>query len=210
MHADHFVGLVESQIRYHSQMHGGEGLVASAYDTELFGHWWFEGVEWLKEVLTRMAASETIELCTASEWLEKHPPAGVVELPESSWGHAGTHVTWTNPETNWMWEAVHASERRMEELVARHAGATGRMEEALNQAARELVLLEASDWEFLYTTGQARQYAGDRFSEHVNRFNALGDAVDSGDEAQASALAAEYGERDNLFPDIDFRLFAAR
>ena len=210
MHADHFVGLVESQLRWHQSEHGGPGLVASAYDTELFGHWWFEGVEWLKEVLTRMASHDTIELVTASEWLEQHPPTEVVELPESSWGHEGTHVTWINPDTTWMWEAVHASEARMEELVARYPDTTGETEAALNQAARELVLLEASDWEFLYTTGQARQYAGDRFAEHVNCFNSLADAVDAGDEANASRLAREYGERDNLFPDIDYRLFAAR
>jgi 1,4-alpha-glucan branching enzyme len=210
MHADHFVGLVESQLRWHQGEHGGSGLVASAYDTELFGHWWFEGVQWLKEVLTRMAQSESIELVTASEWLEKHPPEDVVELPESSWGHAGTHITWINPETTWMWEAVHNCEARMEDLVARHADAVGSKEAALNQAARELVLLEASDWQFLYTTGQARQYAGDRFAEHVNRFKELADAIDAGDEMTSSRLAHEYGERDNLFPDIDYRLFAAR
>jgi 1,4-alpha-glucan branching enzyme len=210
MHADHFVGLVESQLRWHQTEYGGSGIVASAYDTELFGHWWFEGVQWLKEVLTRMAQSETIEMVTASEWLEKNPPTAVVNLPESSWGHAGTHVTWINPETSWMWDAVHSCERRMEELVDRHDGAAGSKQAALNQAARELVLLEASDWEFLYTTGQARQYAGDRFVEHVNRFNALADAIDSGNEPEATRLANEYAQRDNLFPDIDYKLFAAR
>ncbi|MDQ3928418.1 MAG: DUF1957 domain-containing protein, partial [Chloroflexota bacterium] len=63
------------------------------------------------------------------------------------------------------------------------------------------MLLQASDWEFLYTTGQARQYATDRFTEHVDRFNALADAVETSPE-QAANLAREYGERDNLFPDI--------
>ena len=58
-HAEHFVGLVESQLRNYADAHGGaQGFIASAYDTELFGHWWFEGVTWLKEVLTRLAANE--------------------------------------------------------------------------------------------------------------------------------------------------------
>ncbi len=213
-HADHFVSLVESQLRWYADTHDGKpGFIASAYDTELFGHWWFEGVTWLKETLTRLAANENIELCTASEWLESHPPEKIIDLPESSWGHAGTHVTWINPETSWMWEAVHSAERRMEDLVERHGDASEEIEEALNQAARELVLLEASDWEFLYTTGQARQYAGERFVEHVNRFNALADAVDAGEGdggMAAATLAREYAQRDNLFPDIDYRLFAAR
>jgi 1,4-alpha-glucan branching enzyme len=213
-HADHFVSLVESQLQWYADTHEGKpGFIASAYDTELFGHWWFEGVTWLKEVLTRLAANDNIELCTASEWLEAHPPEKIIDLPESSWGHAGTHVTWINPETSWMWEAIHSAERRMEGLVERYGHTSGEIEEALNQAARELVLLEASDWEFLYTTGQARQYAGERFVEHVNRFNALADAVDAGSEddgKKAATLAREYCKRDNLFPDIDFRLFASR
>jgi 1,4-alpha-glucan branching enzyme len=210
-HAQHFVSLVEGQLRDYAAAHDGQpGFVASAYDTELFGHWWFEGVTWLKEVLTRLASSNKVELCTASEWLQEQPPEQVIDLPESSWGHAGTHITWINPETSWMWEAVHAAENRMEALVAAHGEGANGMEQALNQVARELVLLEASDWEFLYTTGQARQYATERFTEHANRFNALADAVEGGNQEEATTLATQYGERDNLFPDIDYRLFAKR
>jgi 1,4-alpha-glucan branching enzyme len=98
----------------------------------------------------------------------------------------------------------------MEVLVERHPHAGGGTKDALNQAARELVLLEASDWEFLYTTGQARQYATDRFTEHTNRFNDLAGALEAGNEAGAASLAYEFHERDNLFPDIDYRLFAKR
>jgi 1,4-alpha-glucan branching enzyme len=213
-HADHFVSLLEEQFRWYNVKSGGTpGIIASAYDTELFGHWWFEGVQFLKEVLTRLAQHERIDMVTASEWLDQRPPERVIDLPESSWGHAGTHVTWINPETSWMWDSVHAAENRMEELVERFGSASGDVEAALNQAARELVLLQASDWEFLYTTGQARQYATDRFTEHVERFNALADAVEGSPEQgpeQAATLAREYGERDNLFPDIDYRLFAPK
>ena len=201
--------IVEKQLSEFSERHGGKkGLIASAYDTELFGHWWFEGVTWLKQVLTKLAASDTIELCTASEWLDRNPPEKALDLPESSWGHAGTHITWINPDTTWMWEAVQKAERQMEGLVDRFPHAQGSTKEALNQAARELLLLEASDWEFLYTTGQARQYAGDRFTEHANCFNELSSALEAGDEAKAGMLAHQYGERDNIFPDIDYRLFA--
>ena len=210
-HARHFVGLVEQQLRDFSATHGSEGLIASAYDTELFGHWWFEGVDWLKRVLTLLAEHKEIDLTTASDWLEAHVPDKVIDLPESSWGHAGTHITWINPETTWMWSAVYAAERRMEGLVDYYPSAEGGALEALNQAARELVLLEASDWEFLYTTGQARQYSTDRFAEHVSRFNNLAGALESGAEDESLLqLAREYNERDNLFPDIDYKLFACR
>lgn len=210
-HANHFVGLVAQQLRDFQAKHGKTGFIASAYDTELFGHWWFEGVDWLKRVLTLLAEHDEIELTTASEWLEAHPPDKVIDLPESSWGHAGTHITWINPETTWMWSAVYSAERRMEGLVDRYPSAEGGALEALNQAARELVLLEASDWEFLYTTGQARQYSTDRFAEHVDRFNNLAGALEfDADDASLRRLAQEYNERDNLFPDMDYKLFVRR
>lgn len=78
----------------------------------------------------------------------------------------------------------------------------------LNQAARELLLLESSDWPFLVTTGQARQYAIQRFSQHLERFNDLADSVEHG--LPDGALAARLWERDRLFPDIDYRWWATR
>lgn len=210
-HANHFVGLVKQKLSEYEAAHGEAGFIASAYDTELFGHWWFEGVDWLKRVLTLLADSDDVELTTASGWLEANPPSKVIDLPESSWGHAGTHITWINPETTWMWSAVYAAERRMEGLVSANPSASGGALEALNQAARELVLLEASDWEFLYTTGQARQYSTDRFTEHVSRFNDLAGALEFGsDDASLSRLARDYNQRDNAFPDIDYKLFIRR
>jgi 1,4-alpha-glucan branching enzyme len=211
-HAGHFVWLVESELRNYATTHGNRpGIIASAYDTELFGHWWFEGVAWLKEVLTRLAADDNVQLLTATEWLDRQPTEKAIDLPESSWGHHGTHVTWLNPDTQWMWDTVHDAEARMEALVSRFPDAQGVARDALNQAARELTLLESSDWEFLHTTGQARQYASDRFSDHANRFNSLADALENRNgEESALALTRSYAQRDNLFPDIDYRLFARR
>lgn len=210
-HAGHYCWLVSDLLNdFHSQ-NNSFGIIAAAYDTELFGHWWFEGIEWIKEVLRRLAASETVELTTASEFIEKHPPEDVLALKEGSWGQAGNHFTWLNADTEWMWPIVHAAELRMEELVAQHPNASASLAEILDQAARELLLLESSDWPFLITTGQAREYASNRFQEHVSRFNRLADIASSGevDEA-ASNLCQEFYELDNIFPDIDYRVFAAR
>jgi 1,4-alpha-glucan branching enzyme len=85
-HARHYVSLIEDLIRAHHQETGEYGLIASNYDTELFGHWWFEGIEWLKQVMNGLAKSEVVELTTASGYLETHPPQEVMSIPESSWG----------------------------------------------------------------------------------------------------------------------------
>jgi len=84
-HARHFAQLVEEQITEYHQTTGQYGIMSCAYDTELFGHWWFEGIDWIREVLLLLASSDVVELTTASEYVEQHPPEHALALPESSW-----------------------------------------------------------------------------------------------------------------------------
>ena len=201
-HAEHFASLVVDLLKDYQTSTSEPGIVVAAYDTELFGHWWFEGIDWLAEVLRLLAAGGEVELTTAGDYVTTHPPQDRLALPEGSWGQAGTHFTWRNADTEWMWPLTHEAERRMERLVADGSGNV----EVLNQAARELVLLESSDWPFLVTTGQAADYAVSRFLSHVERFNELADALETGRDA--SDRAAELFELDKVFPDIDHRDFS--
>ncbi len=205
-HAEHFVHLVGDLLRDSQRASGRSGLVASIYDTELFGHWWFEGVDWLGKALRNLAANADLELTTAGRYIERHPPTETLLIPESSWGSSGTHFTWDNGETHWMWEPIHEAEARMERFAVRYANADETQTIVLNQAARELLLAQSSDWPFLVTTGQAREYAIQRFSQHLERFNKLLMGLEIGSPNRE--LAEEYWELDKLFPDIDFRWFA--
>ena len=210
-HSSHYANLVEELITNFYQETGKFGIISAAYDTELFGHWWFEGVDWLKQVLRSLSESELVELTTASEFIRQHPPEDVLALPESSWGLGGGHFTWQNADTDWVWPIIHTASLRMEELVTRYPEANGAMKKILNQAARELVLMQSSDWPFLITTGQARQYAENRFLEHVNRFQQLADVAESGRVDKATLmLCNQIWELDKVFPDIDYRSFADR
>jgi 1,4-alpha-glucan branching enzyme len=109
-HARHFVGLVDELIQNYHEATGEYGIIASNYDTELFGHWWFEGVDWLKEVLRGISKLDKVDLTTASGFVEEHNPEDVMNLPESSWGMGGNHFTWMNVDTEWMWKPIHAAE----------------------------------------------------------------------------------------------------
>ncbi len=210
-HAHHYVGLVEELLVDYQANTGAYGIIASNYDTELFGHWWFEGVDWLKEVLGGLASSTRVDMTRASQFVDQHQPERVMSLPESSWGSGGTHFTWMNVDTQWIWPQIHAAERRIEELVARYPDATGDIRDVLNQAARELLLLESSDWPFLVTTGQAKEYASRRFSEHLQRFETLAEIAERGElTAEERTMLEELKEADNPFSHIDYRVFAAR
>lgn len=210
-HADHFVDTVTRLTReYHAETNK-PGCVVSAYDTELFGHWWFEGISWIKEVLRRLARSEQVELTSALDYIAANPPEEVIALPESSWGKGSDHSTWLNPETEWMWSLIHGSERAMESLAAKYPSAEGELLTTLNQCARELVLLESSDWPFLISTGQAKEYASGRFQQHLARFNNLAAISQRGllTDNDRRFLGNVMG-LDNPFPTIDYRNFAAR
>jgi 1,4-alpha-glucan branching enzyme len=205
-HADHFAHLVESLLQEYHDQSGRHGILCAMYDTELFGHWWFEGVDWIAGVLERLATSEQVELTTVGEFLEAHPPETAIHLPEGSWGAGGNHFVWDNADNSWMWPIVHAAEQRMAQAVQKWPEATGGSRQALDQAARELVLLQASDWPFLITTGQAKEYAISRFQQHVERFEGLMSGVEQG--SPDANLAQDLWERDKVFPEMDYRWFA--
>jgi 1,4-alpha-glucan branching enzyme len=209
-HAQHFASLVARLLSEYEQEAGKPGVISSAYDTELFGHWWFEGVDWLKEVLRLLAADSRVELTTATRMIEEYTPPGILDLPESSWGAGGGHDTWFNDETKWLWPKIHAAEKRMENIVKRSP--EGAEPDLLEQLARELLLLESSDWPFLITTGQAKEYATKRFNDHFNRFSQLAEMAESDENLTDANLArvAELEEKDNPFPTIDYRVFAER
>jgi 1,4-alpha-glucan branching enzyme len=205
-HADHFAHLVESLLQEYRDQSGRHGILCAMYDTELFGHWWFEGVDWIAGVLERLATSEQVELATVGGFLEAHPAETAIHLPEGSWGAGGNHFVWDNADNSWMWPIVHAAEQRMAQAVRKWPEATGGARKALDQAARELVLLQASDWPFMITTGQAREYAITRFQQHVERFENLMSGVERG--SPDTDLAQDLWERDKVFPEMDYRWFA--
>jgi len=206
-HAEHFAHMVTEMLQGYAEQSGSFGLVSANYDTELFGHWWFEGIDWIEGVLRHLATSETVELTTAGDFIKAHPPDTAVQLPEGSWGAGGTHFVWDNTDTHWMWPMIHEAEVKMAGMITAYPDAKGDDKEVLNQAARELLLLQSSDWPFLVTTGQAREYATQRFLQHIERFNML---VKSLQESEADINFARWcWEKDKIFPDIDYRWFAA-
>jgi len=212
--ADHFKNLVKDLLRAHTARFGEAGIVCSPYDAELLGHWWFEGPQWLYTVLKWMAQDPEIRLVTCSEHLAENPPKGGVALPEGSWGEGGFHWIWLNEWTIWTWKHVYDAEVELRDLLAEFAAPEERLRPVLEQAARELLLLESSDWQFLMSTWTARDYAEARVAEHYSCFKRLADlARKLGRRQEVSPQEWNYlsaiRERDRLFEVVDLGLFAA-
>lgn len=210
-HSRHFNNLVLSLLNSYQEKSGKPGIIMSAYDGELFGHWWFEGVQWLKSVLTSFSKENALEMVSSSRYIAEHPPADRIDLRWGSWGKAGDSSTWFNPDTEDLWNKIHLCERRMEDAIAHHSVTSESRRAFLNQSARELLLLQSSDWPFLITTGQAREYATSRFQIHYDHFNRLIDMTEKGAESdEESAFLKSLEERDNPFPSIDYKVFTRR
>jgi len=204
--ASHFVELVQDTLARASG--DGPGLVCSPYDSELFGHWWFEGPLWLEHVAREMTRAGVPRM-TLGEALQIVPPRATLALPEGSWGEGGDHRVWLNPDTEWTWDRVYSAEAEWVGHLTRLAGKdTPELRRVLAQATRELLLLQASDWQFLITTGTASDYAERRIAEHYAEFKRLcemAQALEAGDTLSPDAAASlrRLEREDFCFPDLD-------
>ncbi len=207
--SDHYTHLIENLLRDYKNSHDGkEGLVMVSFDTELFGHWWFEGVEFIKQVIEKLHDyHKDVEMMTAGAYVKKYPPKEAIQIPESSWGQGGHFYVWMNHLTEWMWPIIHSCEKRIIDIADRYEEKPEDklLLRALSQLARENLLLQSSDWPFLITTWQAKDYATDRFREHVARFETIADMIDANNIDEDKLREIE--EIDNCFADIDYRVY---
>ncbi len=175
-HAQDFCNYVKSRLREYRDRTGRHGVVVAAFDAELFGHWWFEGPQFLRDVILTLNADPDVDLQTASEFLAAHEPDKGVALPEGSWGEKGDHRVWANDKVNWMWDIEYRCEAIMGRMTFQLPWqSNAQIRGLLEDAARELLLLQASDWAFIITRQQAVDYGIKRFMLHVARFETLVD-----------------------------------
>lgn len=207
-HAKDFIEKRERQIEHLNIRMGRPPIIVAPYDAELFGHWWFEGPTWLEQVL-RLASDNAngISTVSCSDYLKLQSSHHTATPSASTWGDQGYSSYWINEENDWIYPYLHQAEEEMEKLASDLQGLTVNIlqERALNQAARSILLAQASDWPFIMKSGTTRDYAQKRITDHLARFNYLHDSIRKNNINQRYLLALET--MDNIFPDIDFRDF---
>ena len=214
-HAGHYKFLIAQALRRYFLDTGRPGAAVVAFDTELFGHWWFEGPQFLYHVIKWMHQDPELAAVTCSEHLERFPAVNRIGVAESSWGNHFDHSTWVNPEVEWVWERIYHAERELGYLAREFKN--GRLDpplsRILNQAAREAFLLMASDWQFMITNWSTRDHAEHRAHEHHADFERL--ARMAWDYGAGRAVAqddwtflADAEQRDRLLEDLDISFFA--
>lgn len=207
-HAGNFMFNRQKQIEYLSTVIDRKPLVVSMYDAELYGHWWYEGIDFLEFLFKKIYYDQKdIKLITPSEYLGMYPQNQVVQPSMSSWGDKGYHDVWLNSGNDWIYRHLIKASERMMELANKFPHAEGLLRRALNQLARELVLMQSSDWAFLMTTGTAKEYSTKRTKDHVKRFNELyeqiqGNRIDEG-------YVYDLEQKDSIFQHMDYTVYSS-
>lgn len=214
-HAEHFAHITRGVLEKF-RPNGAPPILTAPFDAELFGHWWFEGPEWLKNVVLEYAKPDSgVALTTAGEYLDRYRPSGFLSLPEGSWGRNGTHEVWLNPETEWTWKHIYSCEQAVQHIVEGKRWKGNDLATRLaKQICRELLLLESSDWQFLITTQSARDYAEKRFLTHLEQLRALLDGWHRFESTQEIPQEVRHTleaieARDSIFPGLQPELWSA-
>jgi 1,4-alpha-glucan branching enzyme len=202
-HAEHFAGVLAGIAQ--SDTRRRDGVVVAPFDTELFGHWWFEGPDFLGAVYRALARRERgVRPATGTRHLAEHPARQAIRLPAGSWGANGDFSMWLNGQTAWTWERLWPIEAAFWDVAPAALGSPA-ARPVLAQAARELLLAQSSDWQFIISTGAAADYGERRFREHCADTESLVDALRDGSPQALEAAtrrAEELERRDHLFPNI--------
>ncbi len=230
-HGNQFVHHRELQLNYLKD-YIDEPIIVSMYDAELFGHWWFEGPWWLEAVFRRMSENSFVEAITAKEIaeasLKKHNEAikywgknkkedvdfsgtflnvyeksniWAAQPATSSWGGGGYAEVWLNGKNDIIQPFLSDLAMELIDICANRYNEV-KYPEVINQAARELLLAQSSDWPFLLTTGQAASYAERRVKAHLVRAKRC-ILMSVGKEQYDDKWFNDIANKDNIFPWID-------
>lgn len=212
-HAGNFMFNRQQQIEHLSPHMDRKPIIVAPYDAELFGHWWFEGPQWIDALARQISCdADSIEMITPSEYLKKYSTNQVAMPSQSSWGYKGFSEFWLEDSNDWIYPHLHEAGRMIKKLAGENSGLiqgnfgknpfkSALRYRALNQAARELLLAESSDWPFIMKTGTMASYAQKRLKLHLNRFYKL--CNDLQKDAIDETWLKEIEDRDNVFGDIN-------
>ena len=206
-HAGHFFDSRVKQINELSSMMDVPPIIVCPYDAELYGHWWYEGPDFLYLLFKKIHYDKcNFKLITPGEYIDKYPEMQMCSPCISSWGANGYSEVWLNGANDYVHKHLHVAGDRMVELAWKFPNQEGLMKDALNQCARELLLAQSSDWLFIITHGTMVDYAKNRIKIHIGRFTKLYEQI------MQNNIDAEFlkdiSEKDCVFPFIDYNIYA--
>ena len=209
-HARSFLEGLLSRLKKASGLMDGPAMSLCAFEADNFGRYWHEGSGFIEAIFREGAKIEELQFMTPSEYLCKLDSSSFQTLtPDfSSWGTNGYSETWLDASNDWMYRHTMRALGRMVELVDRFPNHTGLKERALNQAAREILLVVASDWSKMLYKQECADYARSRIEGSLRNFTTIYEAL--GSNYISTEWLTQLEKRNNIFPNINYRVFRRR
>ncbi len=206
VHASNFMFNREKESEYLLSVMGREPVIVAPFDTELFGHWWFEGPEFLENLLRKIYRnSKILETITPLEYLEKYPVNQLAQPVPSTWGDGGYFKVWLNEKTDWIYPELYVMGAIMRDFAKKYNFVRGVKKRVLNQMARELMLAQSSDWAFLISIGTAAEYATSTEKFHISAFYKLADMLEK--RCIDKGFLSYIESKDSIFPEINYKIY---
>jgi 1,4-alpha-glucan branching enzyme len=210
IHVADFAGVVRARLLSESERIGRPAHVVAAFDTELFGHWWYEGPVWLERVL-RALPEAGVRVGTLSDAIAEGFVGDAVELPPSSWGSGKDWRVWAGDKVADLvqlnTEVVDSALSTVDKALDQTASLDGPAprDQVADQILRETLLTVSSDWPFMVSKDSAGDYARDRAHLHAHATREIAGALASGRRDTAQRLADGWNRTDGLFGALDAR-----
>lgn len=210
VHVADFVDVVRNRLLSESERIGRPAHVIAAFDTELFGHWWYEGPTWLQWVLRALPAAG-VRVGTLSDAIADGFVGDPVELPPSSWGSGKDWQVWSGAKVADLVqlnsEVVDTALTTIDKALAQTASLDGPLprDHVADQILRETLLTVSSDWPFMVSKDSAADYARYRAHLHAHATREIAGALAAGRRDTARRLAEGWNRADGLFGALDAR-----
>lgn len=208
-HAGNFLFNRQHQLKYLSGIMDRQPILVAPYDAELFGHWWFEGPQWLEFLFKKIHYDQDqLQPCTPTNYLKRYPRNQIALPSEASWGYKGFHEVWLNGSNDWIYRHLHQGELTLihqARLFADLKESEHPYYRTLNQMARELLLAQSSDWAFIMKSRTMVDYAVTRTRRHLKNFLNLGEGLKNREIDRE--LLTELEQTNNIFPELDFKIY---
>ena len=188
IHSDDFISKIRERAIAVKQHINKIPVFTLPFDAELFGHWWYEGPEFLKQVIKKISLAEDIELISPNDIENKNLEIAVPA--ESSWGREGYFNTWTNPECSWIYPELAHLDVRLDNIKSDDDKSPASI-----QAMKELLLASSSDWTFFMSNNTSHDYGKFRLNDHLNTAKKIIDEIESGNTDNSFLK-----ERHTLYP----------
>jgi 1,4-alpha-glucan branching enzyme len=204
-HAQNFAYERSEQFKELASQMDRAPMLVSPYDAELFGHWWFEGPDFLYHLFREIHNFNNFKAATPMEYLKDNSTNQVAIPTPSSWGDEGYYDVWLNKENDWIYRHLHIMADKMQAIAKSYKNEQDPLKvRVLNQLLRELLLAQSSDWAFLITTETAIEYSTRRTKEHIHNFMELENTINEVDIHFLEWLE----QKNSIFQEIDYKVFS--